>query len=559
MKNPLENYAVPVFVLLCPYSGSLFAQLQVYESFEYAGTGAVHGDGSFLGDGNQDGGVGFNGAWAQVANNNEMEIAEAGLAYTDSVGNVLEVAGSRIFRPDRVGISQASREVSVTAVSALTGDDTTMWMSFLFVDEGFSGPDSSVVLASTNLAAANNHTLSEVGDGVGIFIGENITTETLKAVEGGYFLNGTASTRSQDIVVNPNDNEGTVHLLVAKVNWKPDGTPDEMFVFNIENMSSEPSEDDAIASATFDMPLTAQQSLNTLCVGETQVDSFDEIRLGATFADVAPNAPAPGIELFITSQGDGIWEAELEGFSGESYSFFSASDLQFDSGALIEGLTTAGVGTVAGPNDSVLTVDENGEGVVLLTLTGEPQNFIRAVATDTPAVFPTETFEGLAGLPAGWTASDNGNGTAWSVGMPDRETFGNTEPFSAIEGVLSAGTNMNAMYGNSASASLVTPAFTVPAGGATLTLEYYIDTEEMADGQDFGTIRLLNAADDTPLVGGDVAADLQGVTEAWISGTFSLPAAANGLEVKLEFAFESDDDDESFTGFYIDLVTVLAD
>jgi hypothetical protein len=34
--------------------------------------------------------------------------------------------------------------------------------------------------------------------------------------------------------------ENTTYLLAAKVNFKPDGTPDEFFVFNITDISTEP-------------------------------------------------------------------------------------------------------------------------------------------------------------------------------------------------------------------------------------------------------------------------------------------------------------------------------
>jgi hypothetical protein len=111
-------------------------------------------------------------------------------------------------------------------------------------------------------------------------------------------------------------------------------------------------------------------------------------------------------------------------------------------------------------------------------------------------------------------------------------------------------------YTASAVATLVSSAFTVPAGGAILNFSQYIDTEAAPSG-DLGSIRLLNASDDTPLAGGEVATGLEGFTEAWSEESLPLPAAANGLEVKLEFRFESDDDTDVFAGFYIDDVTVV--
>lgn len=91
-----------------------------------------------------------------------------------------------------------------------------------------------------------------------------------------------------------------------------------------------------------------------------------------------------------------------------------------------------------------------------------------------------------------------------------------------------------------------------------MKLSQYVDTETASGGGDFGSIRLLNAADNLPLACGVVAPDLQGISEQWTSESLSLPAAAKGLEVKLEFRFESNANTDVFAGFYIDNVLVEA-
>ena len=154
---------------------------------------------------------------------------------------------------------------------------------------------------STTPTLANDHSLGEAGYGVGILIGES-GQQLSATVETGYYLNSTITTRVQS-TINPNDTENVTFLLAAKINWKPDGTPDEIFIFNITDLTTEPLEEDAIASDTFDMLLTAQQSLDTLNIGETQIDAFDEIRFGDTFADVVQTNPAPELQLAITEIG----------------------------------------------------------------------------------------------------------------------------------------------------------------------------------------------------------------------------------------------------------------
>jgi hypothetical protein len=179
--------------------------------------------------------------------------------------------------------------------------------------------------------------------------------------------------------------------------------------------------------------------------------------------------------------------------------------------------------------------------------------FFAVVERDAPPLL-AEDFEGVTppGPPADWAGSDNGAGTAWQVGTP---TGAATGPDAAANGTQCAGTNIGGNYTASAEASLVTKAFTVPASGATLKFSQYIDTELAAGGGDFGSIRLLNAGDNSVLAGGDVATALEGTTEAWSSKTLPFPAAANGLEVKLEFRFSSNASAE-FAGFYIDDVVV---
>ena len=272
----------------------------------------------------------------------------------------------------------------------------------------------------------------------------------------------------------------------------------------------------------------------------------------ATFA-AAPEPLANPEITSITPLGDNLYELTLEGQPSTVFQFYSATDLVFDPGTLVENLAPGDVpvGTIGGPNNSLLTTDAAGDATAQMTLTGT-RNFVRAQLPPPPPPLLEEDFEG--GLPGAWARSDNGAGTTWSVGPPNGT---GTEPPAAANGTQCAGTNINANYTNSALASLVTPAFTVPTGGATLNFSQFIDTEAATGGQDFGSIRLLNAADDSPLAGGEVATDLQGTSAQWTSESLPLPAAANGLELKLEFLFESDGDGLNFAGFYIDDVVVM--
>lgn len=266
---------------------------------------------------------------------------------------------------------------------------------------------------------------------------------------------------------------------------------------------------------------------------------FDDVAIegigsGASFQLViTPTAGSPGNYDFK-------WESQ----GGKLYDLVSATDLA--SAPRSWPVWNGQENLPATPPNNSLTAIPGGV---------EPRRFFAVIEKNAPPPPPLVAEDFESGTPAGWVFSDNGAGTKWSVGTPNGA---GTEPDAAAKGSQCAGTNMNGSYTPAAITSLITPAFTVPAAGAVLKFSRYIDTEADSGGGDFGSVRLLNAADDTPLAGGVVIADIQGTSMLWSSESLTLPAAANGLAVKLEFRFESDADAEVYAGFYIDEVLVTA-
>jgi hypothetical protein len=252
------------------------------------------------------------------------------------------------------------------------------------------------------------------------------------------------------------------------------------------------------------------------------------------------------IALDITPNGvnAGHYDFRWESRDGKVYDLVSHTDL---TATLVDWPVWMGSENIGGtaPENELLDIPGG----------GDPARFFAVIEKDPPPLF-AEDFESVVGPapPAGWSVADNGAGSAWQVGSPSGV---NTEPDSAANGTRCAGVNIGGDYTPSADASLITSAFTVPATGATLSFSQYIDTEVTPSG-DVGSIRLLNAGDNSVLVGGDVALNLEGFTEEWTEESILLPAVANGLDVKLEFRFVSDDDAEAFAGFYIDDVRILA-
>ncbi|NIP93062.1 MAG: hypothetical protein GWO24_06230, partial [Akkermansiaceae bacterium] len=84
------------------------------------------------------------------------------------------------------------------------------------------------------------------------------------------------------------------------------------------------------------------------------------------------------------------------------------------------------------------------------------------------------------------------------------------------------------------------------AGAATLRWWQWTDIEE---GFDAGSVRVLDAADDSELA---IIEDIiDGVTVDWEDVKKSIPAAALGKVVVIEFRFTSDDI-QNFPGWYLD-------
>ena len=233
-------------------TASLNAQLEIYEPFDYAPTNPLN-DGRYLGDGNQAGGLGL-GAWSQVDNAgngtgtgfapvNEVDISDGGVTFTDSFFNVLPVAGNASERRNRVGQVASSSPIDPAATTALTADNSTMWMSFLFQDFGFSGPDFGIGLHTEKMVGNDNQDLEAAGYGVGFSIvstggqARNIGTAVYNNA-----VNATLVPEATPTFNGPGSSD--VFLLALKVNWNESGTSDEIFAFIINDITTEPLESD---------------------------------------------------------------------------------------------------------------------------------------------------------------------------------------------------------------------------------------------------------------------------------------------------------------------------
>ena len=154
------------------------ADLLIYEPFDYESTAEINANG-FFGDGNQDGGFGV-GIWGQISQGtvgtaaapptNEGDVADEGVTFSDAEGNELPVAGNAYERRARVGQVACFSPIDPASTTGLTADNSTMWMTFLFEDFGFSGPDFGIGLHSEKMIGDDNQGLEAPGFGIGVGI-----------------------------------------------------------------------------------------------------------------------------------------------------------------------------------------------------------------------------------------------------------------------------------------------------------------------------------------------------------------------------------------------------
>jgi hypothetical protein len=148
----------------------------------------------------------------------------------------------------------------------------------------------------------------------------------------------------------------------------------------------------------------------------------------------------------------------------------------------------------------------------------------------------------------GWTmGSEGAGGTVWELGDPGVGPFGANSPVNCFA------TNLDSDYGFDAIVWLRSPSIDLTtAGGATLR---YAEFRDIETGFDFGTVRILDAGNNAELAVLDATID--GVTVDWEDVKKSIPAAALGKVIKIEFRFTSDDI-QNYAGWYLDdiLVTV---
>ena len=220
---------------------------------------------------------------------------------------MLPVTGNAMERAVRQGQAAVSSPVNPAATTGLTADNTTIWMTFLYRDRGFAGPDFGIGLHSEPMVGNDNQDL--VAPGFGVSFGITSTGGQSRNIHTAVYNNAVNFTRiSEETPTFNGPGRSDIFLLAMRVDWNPAGTSDEIRVFNITDITTEPALGDALASDTFDFTLAQQNSLDIFNISETQVADVDEVRIATTFAEAVGGGviPEPSSALLIGLAGLGL-------------------------------------------------------------------------------------------------------------------------------------------------------------------------------------------------------------------------------------------------------------
>ncbi len=265
----------------------------------------------------QNGGTGFDGAWVSTKSHGQdyqtgitVHAVNPGPTLNDDAGlffSNLSVGGSALSRFGCSGRAQANRTISAASQTALLGDNTTMWFSVL-IGEPLNNNQGSFLFGTEQFSTDIPQVLAAAGDGFGITVANVGTFENGTGTINAIAFDGNTTPIGEEGSFTPNLPGGAnfydTSLIVGKINWKANGTPDELFLFNVTDLQTEPAEGAAIASITnldFD-----QSAFDTVAMWDTCSMIQDEIRLGNSFADVTPEIALLTLQVNTVSGGTTI-------------------------------------------------------------------------------------------------------------------------------------------------------------------------------------------------------------------------------------------------------------
>lgn len=310
---------------------------------------------------------------------------------------------------------------------------------------------------------------------------------------------------------------GGFHQSVGMVPWNEPGNADPDYITNAGGAGSGIPDPSGLPA-----PLATNSNWDTL--GREYAFNI-ALEPGSGPAPLQIDIQVSGSDLIIT------WESQ----GGRLY------NLRSETGLTTEPITWSIVGTneniEATPPENSLTIPRPADPTRFYVIEEFPAP---------PEVIFTDDLESGQGSWTVGTGPDHAPGTMWELGSPS-----GAGPATANSPDNAFGTNIGSEYAFDANVWLRSPPIDLSAA-ADATLRYFEwrDIETMFDS---GRLVVLDAADDSEIA--EIDDTIEGVSNGWEEVSRSIPAAALGKTIKIEWRFFSDDF-SNFAGWYLDDISV---
>lgn len=239
--------------------------------------------------------TGLTGNWSD--GNTVTVVTTPTLTYGD-----LQNTGGQVNLTSSASTWAAASTNSALSTAGLLTDGATLWFSYVFKksSHGGSNEQSGFAFASERVNPAfNGLNLNATGYGFGVFTnGSSVVASSWSNSTARSAGSGTAALQDStpDTPAN-NDGFGTT-FVIGKIQWNNDpGLNDSLSIWTraLDNIATEPTTGASTRSAVI-----LQGQLDTISFGQRNsggTHTYDEIRFGATFADVAVAIPEPSATL----------------------------------------------------------------------------------------------------------------------------------------------------------------------------------------------------------------------------------------------------------------------
>ena len=364
-----------VLGIFAVFGGSLQAAVTIYEPFDYTAGSLLTGSG----------GTGFDGAWVTTeggTGENYFTVKDGGLSST--IG--LEVAGNSVYRTASGGRSEANRAISAASQAALLADGSTIWFSVLYQKTATDGRAAFVIGTDMYDVAAGGNLYNFTAGGEGFGFGSS-NDRLITAIA----YDDSAGLTEVDSTVDAS----TVKLIAGKIIWDSNGIDDELYLYEVTDLFTEPTT--PIATVTADL----DQSAFDLVVLQHSYNNttLDEIRIGTKYNDVT-GGPVYAGDNMITVSGLAVPLAPsfIGGYTPTSYLWTTDAPagftVEWDPSATVEAPTvTITQDTPSNPSTVTLTLLVNGSDEDTMKIDVYDDSCLAAEVTGTLELDPTDIDE----------------------------------------------------------------------------------------------------------------------------------------------------------------------